>query len=475
MKDTTSFRHSGHSIVIGPFWGDEGKGKFVDKLAQKHDIVVRYQGGGNAGHTVVVNGQENILHMIPSGIIHGKVNVIGNGCVPNGDRLAEEVEELTQRGIVVTPENLYISERAHIVTPYSLLLDVAEELVRKRDEGKKAEIGTTMQGIGPTYTFKAARIGIRFIDLLEMDKSALEKRIHLFARKAEGAILSAEITPEYVDKIINGDSPEQQKARHMIRGMMPYWNPQGKTFLDEAKVLESMLAHRERFAPFVKDTSYFLAEQVEKGKRLMFEGAQGSLLDLDHGTYPHVTSSNPTIGGAYTGSGIYVDIEHRIGVFKAYTTRVGGGVFPTLLDDDVGKGLQERGAEKGATTGRKRDCGWLDGFAGKYAIRLNGINEIALTKLDILDSEPKIKICVAYELDGKTINSFPATEQTLARVKPLYETLPGWQKDTSHAREFEELPANARNFVTFLENYFKTHVKYISIGKERDQVITRWK
>ncbi len=475
MHDT-SFRHSGHSIVLGPFWGDEGKGKVVDKLAQKHDIVIRYQGGGNAGHTVKVQEEEFILHIIPSGIIHGKQNVIGNGCVPNGDRLAEEVDELTRRRIPVTPETLLISERAHMVTPYSLLLDLAEELARKRDQGKKAEIGTTMQGIGPTYMLKAARIGMRFIDLLEMDKTSLEKRVHSLAKKIEGWILSSDITPEYINKIITGDSPEQQRARHMIRGMMPYWNPQGQRFLDESKVLESLLAHRERFAPFVKDTSYFLAEQAAQGRRLMFESAQGSLLDIDNGTYEHVTSSNPTIGGAFTGSGIYVNIEHRIGVFKAYTTRVGGGAFPTLLTDETGCLLQERGAEKGATTGRLRDCGWLDGVAGRYSIRLNGINEIALTKLDILDALPEIKVCVAYEIDGKEVNGgFPPTEEMLRRVTPKYHTLAGWQKDTSKATEFDELPANARKFVEFVEDYFKTHVKYISIGKERDQVITRWR
>jgi len=461
----TTIRRVQHTAVIGPQWGDEGKGKIVDMLAQKHDIVVRYGGGANAGHTVDVGNEEFVLHLVPCGAIYGKLNVIGNGCVINLDRLTEEINHLSTRGKEMNPGNLKISGRAHITTPYKLLLDLAEEIVKAKRTG--GAVGTTLQGIGPTYQFKVARTGIRMTDFVELLPSDLEEKIGTIAEEVENRIKALGLEPCNISEAINSND----QTKRMTRALHPYLS--SETFLDRRKIMHSMIEHRERFAGFVTDISYFLSEQMKKGQRIMFEGAQGTLLDIDHGTYPHVTSSNTTIGGIFTGTGIYVDVPNRLGVMKAYTTRVGNGEFPTELKDEAGKRLQEKGAEFGATTGRARRCGWLDLVIGKYAVRVNGLNQLAMTKLDILDGEKDIQVCVAYELDGHQTDVFPASEAALARAKPVYQTLAGWMTDTSKARKFEDLPENARNLAIFVEQYLETPIKYISIGKERDQVIVR--
>lgn len=480
MVTQTQFSGPGHTAVIGAQWGDEGKGKIVDMLAQKHDVVVRYAGGGNAGHTVCAEEQKYVLHLVPCGAVFGKLNIIGNGVVLNFDRLFEEVDDLKSKGKELNKENFMISERAHIITPYHLLLDLAQEIVKSKRAG--GEIGTTMQGIGPAYQAKMARNGMRFVDLLEESNAELEARIGILAADTLSMLGACGITPNDLYKEMN----KNERRQKMTRGLQNYFDLNqcddlekpvgaGNNCVNLEHVILSLRHHRDVFAQFSTDASYILTEQNNKNRRILFEGAQGTLLDIDHGTYPHVTSSNTTLGGVYTGTGICLPLEHRLGILKAYTTRVGNGAFPTERTDEVGKRLQEKGCEFGATTGRPRRCGDLDLVIGKYAVRVNGLNELALTKLDILDGEKEIQICVAYNIEGNNTDSFPTSERTLVKVKPVYETLPGWQKDTSKAREFEELPSNARKFVEFVETYLGTHIKYISIGEKRDQVITRWR
>jgi adenylosuccinate synthase len=476
----TRFSHAGHTAVIGAQWGDEGKGKIVDMLAQKHDIVVRYAGGGNAGHTVVVDNEKFVLHLVPCGAVFGKMNIIGNGVVLNFDRLAEEFADLKTRGRELTKENFMISERAHVITPYHLLLDLAQEMVKGKRTG--GEIGTTMQGIGPAYQAKMARNGMRFVDLLEDSNVELDTRIGIIAADTLSILGACGITPDDLYKEMN----KNERRQKMTRGFQQYFDlnlcadvekPVGidNNCVTLEHVILSLRHHRDVFSQFITDASYILSEEDRKSKRILFEGAQGTLLDIDHGTYPHVTSSNTTLGGVYTGTGTCLPLEHKLGILKAYTTRVGNGAFPTELTDVVGKRLQEKGCEYGATTGRPRRCGNLDLVIAKYAVRVNGLNEIALTKLDVLDGEKKIPVCVAYDVGQSSTDIFPTSERALAKAKPVYKILPGWQKDTTKAREFSELPKNAQNFVNFVENYLGTHVKYISIGEKRDQVITRWK
>ncbi len=467
----TTIRRVQHTGVIGVQWGDEGKGKVVDMLAQQADIVIRPAGGGNAGHTVAHGKEEFVLHLIPCGILHNKQNVIGNGCVVDLDGLVSEHTELNKRGKPVSPENLKISDRAHITTPYLLFLDLAEELAKGKDA-----VGTTLKGIGPTYQMKIARTGMRLIDFVEGNN--INKKLDRIEQFVLGRV---QILGLKTDEI-HAAMYKNEQNKKMTAGLQPYVSAEG---INKKLVMESLLRHKEFVTPFVTDTSYWLSEQVKKGKRLMFEGAQGTFLDIDHGTYPRVTSSNTTIGGFYTGSGIYVDIQNRLGVMKAYTTRVGNGEFPTeqaepdpekpgeTRPNEIGARMQQLGREFGATTGRPRRCGWLDLVMGKYAVRVNGLNQLALTKLDILDSEKDIQVCVAYEVDGHQTDVFPSSEAALARAKPVYQTLPGWMSDTSKVRKFEDLPENARNFTVFVEQYLETPIKYISIGKERDQVIVR--
>jgi adenylosuccinate synthase len=466
MMDTR-FSHAGHTAVVGDQWGDEGKGKIVDMLAQKHDVVVRFGGGGNAGHTVCAADEKYVLHLVPCGAVFGKLNIIANGVVLNYDRLAEEVADLKSKGKELTKENFIISERAHVITPYHLLLDLAEEIVKSKRTG--GAVGTTMQGIGPGYQLKMARTSMRVVDLMEDSNVELGHRAEALEVDVLTRIAAMQLVPQDIFDAMNKD----ERAQKMTRGFLPYFD--GHSFVNMGKVIDSLRQHRDNFSQFVQDISYVLSQQDQKGKRILFEGAQGTLLDIDHGTYPHVTSSNTTMGGVHTGTGTYLPLEHRLGILKAYTTRVGNGVFPTELTDDVGKRLQEKGCEYGATTGRPRRCGNLDLVIAKYAVRVNGLNEIALTKLDVLDGEKEIPVCVAYDMGGHTTDIFPTSERTLAKAKPVYKTLPGWQKDTTGAREFSELPENARNFVKFVEEQLDTHVKYISIGEKRDQVITRWR
>ncbi|HSP79844.1 MAG TPA: adenylosuccinate synthase, partial [Myxococcaceae bacterium] len=379
-------------VVVGAQWGDEGKGKVVDLLTQHAQVVVRFQGGNNAGHTLVVGGQKTVLHLIPSGILHpGKTCVIGNGVVVDPAVLVEEIDALKERGFLKDDAQLVVSDNAHVIFPWHKLVDAYREKAR----GGSA-IGTTGRGIGPAYEDKVARRGIRVRDLLHSER--LRKRID-------------ERLPAVRDEL-----------RELCRaaGEEP---PE----LDAAGYHQEFSALGERLRPYVTDASLYLAGQVQRGARILFEGAQGTLLDVDHGTYPFVTSSNCVAGNAAVGSGLGpTTIDKVMGISKAYTTRVGGGPFPTELSDEIGDQLRKVGDEFGATTGRPRRCGWLDGVVLRYAARVNGLWGLALTKLDVLSGLKTLQICTAYELDGKRITELPGDYEDLARVKPLYETLPGW-------------------------------------------------
>jgi adenylosuccinate synthase len=411
-----------NTIVIGMQWGDEGKGKDIDILSEQHDVIVRYQGGGNAGHTVVIGDKKYALHLIPSGILRrGKLNIIGNNVVIDPVKFLEEVDNLKTQGIEVTPENLLVSDKCHLTLRYHNELDKA----------KGKAIGTTGRGIGPTYSDKALRIGIRICDLFNL--KGLEEKV------TENARLSNHILGYYNAPLL---------------------------IIDE--VLDGILKSREGIMPFVKrDVGGVI---LENNGSLLFEGAQGTLLDIDHGTYPFVTSSNTTIGGAYTGTGVYVDFDKRIGILKAYTTRVGNGPFPTEQDNETGKRFRKIGNEFGTTTGRPRRCGWLDLFAAKYAARINGINEISLTKLDVLSEEKEIKICTAYRNEhGITVDYFPSTD--LDNYLPVYETLPGWNRDIIKARKASELPKEAMNYIKTIEDFLEVPIKRVGVGERRDQTI----
>lgn len=420
-----------NTCIVGVQWGDEGKGKIVDLLAGDYDFVVRYQGGCNAGHTVVIGDEEFILHLMPSGVLHpGVVCVIGNGVVVDPVVLLEEIEALRKRGIEVG-ENLKISGRAHIVLPYHKRLDAASE--KKRGEKK---IGSTLRGIAPCYADKMARMGIRIGDLYSPAsfRARLEENIQEKNRLL-GEIYSAEP--------LNPDD-----------------------------IYETYLECAEKMRPFVTDTVFLINEAVRAGKSLLFEGAQGSLLDVDFGTYNYITSSNATASGVSPGSGLPpMKLDQVIGVAKAYTTRVGEGPFPTELSDEIGERLRERGREYGATTGRPRRCGWFDAVACRFTTMINGCETIALTKLDVLDMEPRIKLCVAYESNGKSLENFPASLETLNNAKPIYEELPGWQEKTSGITKFKQLPQKAKVYLDFLKKTINTEISFISIGRERNQII----
>ncbi|HSU72758.1 MAG TPA: adenylosuccinate synthase [Candidatus Binatia bacterium] len=455
-----------HTAVIGMQWGDEGKGKIVDYLAQQHDVVVRYAGGGNAGHTVVVNDDKFVLHLVPCGAVYGKTNVIGNGVVVNFDRLEEEVSDLNRRRQnACSLENFRISERAHVITPYHLLLDLAEEVAKSKRTG--GAVGTTMQGIGPAYQLKMGRTSMRVVDLMEDSREELAERVNHLAADVTARVEALGISPITVLQAMTAN----ERAQKMTRGFQPYFSQEN--YVNQEQVLDSLLKHQNSFRPFVSDISYFLTEQSRQGKRILFEGAQGTLLDIDHGTYPHVTSSNTTLGGVDTGTGTCLPKEHRLGILKAYTTRVGNGEFPTEDKDAFGKCLQDRGCEYGATTGRPRRCGALDLVIAGYATRVNGINELAVTKLDVLDEEKEIPVCIGYEMDDHKTTIFPASERMLKRATPIYTMLPGWQENTSHTRRFDDLPPTAQYFIKFIENNLHVPVKYVSIGEKRDQVIVR--
>jgi adenylosuccinate synthase len=417
-------------IVIGTQWGDEGKGKITDLLSRSADVVVRYQGGINAGHTVVVNDQTFKLHLIPSGILYPQTEcIIGSGTVVDPKILLEELDQLHQLG--VSTNNLFIAETAHVTMPYHRLIDKAAE--EQRAEHK---IGTTGRGIGPTYADKSERIGVRILDL--MDKDVLPKRLR-WAVEQKNIILEK------------------------LYGLPP---------LDPQEVIDQYTGYAEQLRKYVVDASLKIDEAIKKRLNILFEGAQGTLLDLDHGTYPYVTSSNPVAGGACIGAGVGPTmIDRIIGVSKAYTTRVGEGPFPTELNDHLGELLCDRGAEFGTTTGRKRRCGWFDGVIGRYAVRINGLDCLAVTKMDVLDELDEIKVCVAYELDGKVVRDFPSSSRVFAKCKPIYESLPGWKTPTQDCKSLEDLPKEARNYLNFLEELLKIPIAIVSLGASRGQTI----
>ena len=419
-------------VVIGAQWGDEGKGKIVDYLAQKADAVVRYSGGSNAGHTVVVNDVAYKLRLLPSGILyHGKICVLGNGVVINPGVVLQEIKEMHEKGVDIS--RIAISDRAHVVLPYHQKLDVLQEEAL----GDK-KIGTTKGGIGPCYMDKVARVGIRVCDLMDPE---------VFAEK-----LKANMTAK--NEIIT-----------KIYGAEPF---------DYETVLKEYLAYAEELRPYVTDTGVILDELFEKDKKVLFEGAQATFLDIDHGTYPYVTSSNPTAGNACVGSGIGPRfIDHVVGVVKAYTTRVGAGPFVTELLDTDGPGhqIRETGHEYGTVTGRPRRCGWLDAFMLRYSVRLNSLDSIAVTRLDVLDQMKKIKMCVGYKINGMEIKQIPASLKLLGKVEPVYESFNGWMCDTTGCRKFEDLPQAAQKYLRRLSEVAGVELGIVSVGPNREQTI----
>lgn len=417
-------------VLLGAQWGDEGKGKATDLLGDRVDYVVRYQGGNNAGHTVVIGDQKYALHLLPSGILSSNcVPVIGNGVVIDPAVLLEEIKGLNERGIDTS--KLTISLNAHLITPYHRTIDKVTE----RFLGK-AKIGTTGRGIGPAYADKINRIGIRVQDLF--DPSILRQKLEA-ALKDKNQVLV---------KVFNRNN------------------------INVDDVLAEYLNYAEILKPYVADTALILNKALEAGKTVLLEGSQGTLLDVDHGTYPYVTSSNPTSGGACTGSGIGpTKIDRVIGILKAYTTRVGSGPFPTELFDEDGEALRRIGGEVGVTTGRNRRCGWFDAPIARYATRVNGLTDFFLTKLDVLTGWEKIPVCVAYEIDGKRIEEVPASQSDFHHAKPIYEYLDGWTQDISNCKKFEELPVNAQKYVKYLEVISGAPMSAIGVGPGRDQTI----
>lgn len=421
-------------VIIGAQWGDEGKGKVVDLLADRFDIVSRYQGGHNAGHSVYVGDQAFVLRLLPSGIIHNdKICVLGNGMVIDPKAFFEEVDQISAKGISITPERLKVSSRAHLIMPYHRALDHTSE-----ERLGNERIGTTLRGIGPAYEDKVGRRGIRVADALSPE--ILRLRIERNLEEANRIIVLYGQQPLRADEIYDEISPLVERLR-----------------------------------PFVTETSHFLADARREKKKILLEGAQATLLDVDHGTYPYVTSSNPTAGGASVGAGIPPHhITGVLGIVRTYATRVGEGPFPTeMLDDeeDTAHLIRERGNEYGSVTRRPRRCGWFDAVATKYAAELNGFDSVALTKLDVLDALEEIKVCTGYEIDGKRIDTFPAVSHDLRKIKPIYETLPGWKSDTLGVTKIDDLPENARRYVEFLSNFIGVEIGLISTGPERDQTI----
>ena len=418
--------------VIGAQWGDEGKGKIVDLLTQYADVVVRFQGGNNAGHTLVVGGKKTVLHLIPSGILHpGKTCVIGNGVVVDPEVLIGEMDALKQKGLFSDDAQLVISNDAHVIMPWSKAVDIARE--RCLGEGK---IGTTGRGIGPTYEDKVARRGIRIRDLLDEAKLARKVKERLPAVREELTRLGA------------------------------------SSDLDEAAIVRSHAEIGRRIARYSADTWLWLHKAMRAGRSILFEGAQGTLLDVDHGTYPFVTSSNTVAGNAATGSGVGPGAVHTvIGISKAYSTRVGSGPYPTELHDEVGEKLRKIGGEFGATTGRPRRTGWIDALVLRYATRVNGLDGLALTKLDILDGFETIQVATSYRLDGKEIDYLPASQAAQARIEPVYETIEGWNGVTSKARSWADLPAQAIKYVRRIEELIEAPVTVLSTSPEREDTI----
>ncbi len=418
-------------VIVGTQWGDEGKGKIVDLLAADADVVVRFQGGNNAGHTMVVDGEQFISHLIPSGILQKKICVIGNGVVVDPEVLIEEIDYLESKGIAVGPDILKISDRAHVIMPYHKRVDHG----RERMKGDK-KIGTTGRGIGPSYEDKATRRGVRFVDLID---------------------------PESFDERLQAIVPEKNFYLEKFLGM---------DTVDLGSLRDQYTQFANRLKPYVTNVSVALQKAGNAGKQILFEGAQGTHLDIDHGTYPYVTSSNTASGNACCGSGVGPkDIHGVIGIVKAYTTRVGAGPFPSELFDDIGDRIQQTGAEFGATTGRRRRCGWLDTVILNNAVRLNGLTGLAITKLDVLGELDELKICTAYEHNGQRINDVPANLNHLAACKPIYETLAGWRQDIREIRRYQDLPDVARQYLARIEALTGVPIQIVSVGPGRDETI----
>lgn len=419
-------------VIVGAQWGDEGKGKVVDVLTERADVVVRFQGGNNAGHTLVVAGEKTVLHQIPSGILRPRVKcVVGNGVVLNLEVLLDEIRMLRAKGVAVGAENLFLSDRAHLIMPWHQRIDIA----REKGAGD-SKIGTTGRGIGPTYEDKMARKGIRLCDL--MDPATFEKRV---------------------------TAALEEKNHYLV-------NRLGAEPFGFEEIAPKFHALRAEIAPMVANTAALLDREMRDGKCVLFEGAQGAQLDVDHGTYPYVTSSSTVAGGACTGAGVGPTwIDAVVGISKAYTTRVGSGPFPTELTDSVGEALRKRGAEFGSTTGRPRRCGWLDLVVLKDAIRVNGLTGITMMKLDVLSGTNPIRICTGYQLDGKVVDDVPASLDVLDRVKPVYEDHPGWTEDLAGITSFDALPENAKKYVRRVETLANVPVVMLSVGPNRDETI----
>jgi adenylosuccinate synthase len=431
-SNNSSNSSRGNKVVLGLQWGDEGKGKVIDLLAAHTDVVVRCQGGANAGHTVVVNGRKSVLHLLPSGIMHDQATcIIGNGVVVDPLALCNELDELIAGGVNPTPR-LLVSDRAHLVLPSHKALDAAFEN-RKGD----AKVGTTLRGIGPCYADKVARTGLRCGELRDLPAFTIKLRAQLTQVNEQLTYLKA--SPIDIDAAI-------------------------------AQVMPACT----RIAPLIADTADLLHRSAASNKSFLFEGAQGVLLDIDYGTYPFVTSSNTGVGGVIAGSGLsHKQLGEIIGVVKAYSTRVGSGPFPVELLNAKGEDIRKRGGEFGATTGRPRRCGWLDLVAVGFSCRLNGVDAIALTKLDILDTESEIPVCVAYEIDGKRIDTIPARIDDLARAKPIYEVMPGWKTPLNKVRTYAALPAAARSYIEFIERRIGVPIKWIGTGPGREEIVVR--
>ncbi len=418
-------------IVVGLQWGDEGKGKIVDFLSEKADVVARYQGGHNAGHTVVINQDKFILHLIPSGILYkDKMCIIGNGVVVDPAALLEEINGLRERGVEIG-KNLFLSKNAHLIMPYHIVLDRENERLR----GSKS-IGTTGRGIGPTYCDKIGREGIRVVDFLQPD---------LFKEKLQSKLVHVNFLLENFYKV----SP-----------------------LDAEVIFHEYMEYAEKLSPYIADTDILINDMISRKKNVLFEGAQGTLLDVDHGTYPYVTSSNAIAGGACTGLGVGpTKISKVLGVVKAYTTRVGSGPFPTEIKDTLGDKLREKGGEYGATTGRPRRCGWLDMVVLRHSVRINGVTGIAITKLDILDGLETIKFCTSYKHNGKIYEEFPKELNILEESEPVYEEVDGWSSSTLGIRDFNKLPKAAKTYIRKIEKMLGVKVHLISTGQRRDELV----
>ncbi len=420
-------------VVVGTQWGDEGKGKYIDMLAEKSDFIVRFSGGNNAGHTIVANGAKYALHLIPSGILHtNKTCIIGNGVVVDPAVLLKEIKDLNDRG--VTTDHLLISDRAHVIMPYHIGLDELQENFRSEDN----KIGTTKRGIGPCYADKIERSGIRMCDLMEKDE---------FIKKVK---LNLELKNLIIEKVYGGK---------------PY---------DAQSIIDEYLGYAEQIRKYVTDTTSILADAIDQGKDILFEGAQANFLDVDFGTYPYVTSSNPISGGVCTGSGIGpVYVNEVYGILKAYTSRVGAGPFPTEQDNEVGDKIRELGWEYGTTTGRPRRCGWLDTVMIKYASKINGLTALAINHVDTIGKLDEIKLCVGYKKDGSITKVFPASLNELAKCEPVYEVFKPWKEDISEIKSFDELPQNAKIYLNRIEELVGVKIGLIGVGKDREQIIQK--